>query len=117
MLDAIKDLLKRAWNFLKKIFVKVVSFVKNIFSFFKAKYYSILKKHPNAKAVSIKIKNDLENGNYNTVNLNDEIIVNTFYDEDTGSIIENETEIISYESLDEQTKAQFGNKDMLVIEN
>lgn len=124
MLDAIRKLLKRAWNSLKKVFEKIVSFFQNIVNFFKSKYDAIIKKKPNAVAVSIIIKENMEKGNYNTVNMNDfdtnlskDKIVNTFYDKDTGEILEEETEVISYESLDEQTKSQFSDKDMIVLEN
>jgi|SRR5690554_341308 len=124
MLDKIRELLKRAWDSLKKIFTKVVSFLQNIVNFFKSKYDAIIRKKPNAKAISIKIKEVLETGDYNTVNMSDfdtnlskDKIVNTFYDMDTGEILEEETEVISYESLDEQTKAQFSDKDMIVLEN
>lgn len=124
MLDAIRKLLKRAWNFLKKIFVKVVNFLQNIVNFFKSKYDAIIKKKPNAVAVSIIIKENMEKGDYNNVkmsdfdtNLSKDKIINTFYDEDTGEILEEETQVISYESLDEQTKAQFSDKDMIVLEN
>lgn len=117
MFEKILELLKRAWNFLKKVFVKVVSFVGNIFGFFKSKYDAIIKKKPNAVGISMIIKEKLENDDYNTVNLNDYKIVNTFYDKDTNEILEEETEVIFYESLDEQTKREFGNKEMIVIKN
>lgn len=124
MLDAIRKLLKRAWNSLKKVFTKIVSFLQNIVNFFKSKYDAVINKKPNAVAVSIIIKENMEKGNYNTVNMNDfdtnlskDKIVNTFYDKDTGEILEEETEVIFYESLDEQTKSQFSDKDMIVLEN
>ncbi|MCD8410675.1 hypothetical protein [Tenacibaculum finnmarkense] len=114
MLDVIIDVLKAIWDSLKKIFTKVVNFFKNIVNWFKAK----LNKHknnPNVTAISIKIESKLESGNYNTFNISDSTIVNTFYDKSTGSIIEEDTEIIQYENLDEQTKQQFGNKEMLIL--
>ncbi|WP_233900865.1 hypothetical protein [Tenacibaculum piscium] len=114
MLDAIIGVLKEIWDSLKKIFTKVVNFFKNIVSWFKAK----LNKHknnPNVTAISLKIKDDLKSGNYNTFNISDSTIVNTFYDKSTGSIIEEDTEIIQYENLDQDTKQQFSNKDMLIL--
>ena len=117
MFEEIIKLLERAWDFIKKVFVKVIDFFDNILNFFESKYNEIILKHPKAKAVSIKIKDDLASGNYNSVSLSKGKIINTFYDEATGEIIEEATEVISYESLDGQTKEQFGDKDMLVIEN
>lgn len=118
MIEKISQFLKRVWKSLKKIFVKIVSFVNNVISFFKAKYNSIIKKHPNAQAISLKIKANIESGEYNTVKISDYQVVNTFYDQDTGEIItENEsTEVISYESLDYETKQRFGDRDMIIIE-
>lgn len=117
MIEAIRRLLKRAWNFLKKVFTTIVDFIKNIYGFFKAKWYSVIKKHPKAVGISLKIKDHIKNGDFNTINLSEDMIVNTFYDQDTGNIIEEETEVISYESLDETTKQKFGDKEMLTIEN
>ena len=117
MFEKILELLKRAWNSLKGVFVKVVSFVGNIIGFFKSKYAAIIKKKPNAIGISLIIKKKLESGDYKTVNLNDYKIVNTFYDKDTNEILEEETEVILYKSLDEQTKKEFEDTNLIMIEN
>lgn len=116
MLDAIRKFLKRAWDFLKKIFVKIVSFSENIVNFFRSKYDAIIKKHPKVDAIALKIEAIKESGEYNTVKMSDYQIVNTFYDKETEEIIEDATEIISYESLDEETKERFADKEMIIIE-
>lgn len=115
MINEIKKLLKKVWNFIKKVFVAVLEFSKHIIDFFRSKLQRILRKKPNAVAVAVKIKEDLASGNYNTVNMND-YVVNTFYDKETGEILEDESEIVSYARLDETTKNSFGNKDMIVLE-
>ena len=46
---------------------------------------------------------------------NKDYIANTFYDESTGEIIEEETEIIEAVKLDEDTKSRFGNREMIVL--
>ncbi|UVD79270.1 hypothetical protein NWE55_14220 [Myroides albus] len=116
MVESIKKVLKQVWQFIKKVFVKVVNFIKNVFTFFNERLARVLRKKPNAVAVSIKIKEKLESNDFNPISMSD-YIVNTFYDVETDQIIEEETEIISFESLDEQTKNAFGNRDMIIIKN
>lgn len=116
MLEKIRELLIRVWKFLKKIYEKVVSFIQNIVVFFKSKYDRIIRKYPNATAVSLKIKAILESGDHSTIKLNDYQIINAFYDKDSGEILLDESQVISYESLDEQTKESFADKELIVIE-
>lgn len=115
MLKALKALMKKAWNWLKKVFVKILDFLKNLLAFFKSKYNSVLKKRPNAVGVSYKIKEKFESGDFNEISLDSGCIINTFYDQETGVIIEEDTEIVIYDDLDSQTASQFRNQDMLVI--
>ena len=79
----------------------------------------VVEKHPNATPIALKIKEELETGNYNTIDLglkqDKGYIVKTFYDENTGEILSEYTEIVEFSKLDNDTKAQFGNKDMLVL--
>lgn len=118
MKEIIIKLLKRAWRFLKKIFVAIVSFVKNIISFFQEKFRQLFRNKYSVKGISLKIKEKLDSGNYNTIDLrSEEFIVNTFYDENTGEIIDNQTEVINFRDLDQQTKSAFADKEMIVLEN
>ena len=61
----------------------------------------------------------MDQGQYNEISIglddNKDYIANTFYDESTGEIIEEETEIIEAGKLDEETKSRFGNKEMIVL--
>ena len=41
--------------------------------------------------------------------------MNTFYDEATGKILEDDTEVIESNQLDEETIRAFRDKDMLVL--
>ena len=43
-------------------------------------------------------------------------VVNTVYDNTTGEILVDHTEVVEYEDLDAETKNRFGNKDMLILE-
>jgi len=119
MLDTLISFFKRAWDFIKKIAVAIFNFFANIVNWFKARYNRIKQKHPNIKAVSIKLKSLMDQGQYNEISIglddNKDYIANTFYDESTGEIIEEETEIIKTENLDEATKSRFGNKEMIVL--
>lgn len=118
MFNNILFFLKQVWAKLKKIFVDIVNFIKNIGDWFRAKFLKVKKKHTNAKSISMMIEKDLESGNYNTIDLGLEkgyAVVNTFYDEDTKEIIVEETEIIQSDRLDAETIKAFGDKNMLVL--
>ena len=115
MLDVFIGFFKRAWNSIKKIFVAIFNFFAHIVNWFKARYNRIRQQHPNIKAVSIKLKSLMDQGDYNEISIGLDDVANTFYDESTGEIIEEETEIIKTENLDEATKSRFGNKEMIVL--
>ena len=92
----------------KKIILKIVDFAKNIISFFKdPQRLKKLKEDKNRIAISI--KENLDNGQFN--------IVNCLYDKTTEEIVDMETDAqgIEAESLDEETKQHFGDKDMIVL--
>ena len=117
MWNSILKMLSSIWKFLKKVYTAVVNFIKHLVSWFKNKYRQVIKKHPNVKPIALKIEKELASGNYNEVDLGmtTDVIVNTFYDESTGEILEDFTEVIEYENLDRETQERFGEKDMLVI--
>ena len=119
MLDILINFFKKAWDFIKKIAVAIFNFLANLVNWFKARYNRVKQKHPNIKAVSVKLKSLMDQGQYNEISIglddNKDYIANTFYDESTGEIIEEETEIIEAGKLDEETKSQFGNREMIVL--
>ena len=112
MLDILINFFKKAWDFIKKIAVAIFNFLANLVNWFKARYNRVKQKHPNIKAVSVKLKSLMDQGQYNEISIglddNKDYIANTFYDESTGEIIEEETEIIEAGKLDEETKSRFG---------
>ncbi|MRJ08100.1 hypothetical protein EDL99_04250 [Ornithobacterium rhinotracheale] len=118
--NSIRDLILAVWEKLKKIFIKVLNFFKHIGEWFKsnlAKY----KGQKSIKAISYRIENNLKTGNYETWNLSElenyeGAIVNTFYDEEKGEIIEENTEVIAYKDLDQAFIDRFKDKSMLIIE-
>lgn len=118
MFKWIFDALKRVWDWIKKTFVRFFNFLRNLSSFFKGNYHEVKRKHPRTKPIALKIENDIKAGNYNMVDLglnSDTAIVNTYYDEATGEILENYTEVVETEQLDQQTIDAFGDQDMLVL--
>ncbi|MFK8376980.1 hypothetical protein [Capnocytophaga canimorsus] len=118
-MDKFLGWLKKVWNFIKKVAVTIFNFFKNLVVWFKSKYQEVIQKRPNAKAVAYKIKDVYESGNYNTVDLGlskeKGYVVKTFFDETTGEITEDFAEVVEYSSLDEETKAHFTDKNMLVL--
>lgn len=109
LIEIIKKALKAVWEFIKKIFLRILNFLKNIAGFFKdASRLKKLKENSNAIAVAIKEK--LESGNYN--------VVNCLFDKQEGELIDYEEDCIinQAEKLDNDTIIQFGDKDMLILE-
>jgi len=104
MFDLIMDLLKEAWDWIKKVWVKIVNFFKNIVGWFQnPQRLKKLKEDKNLTAVSIKQK--LDNGDYQTIKC--------LFDEASNEI--KDAEVITSESLDNETLQNFGNKDMIVL--
>ena len=102
------ELLRKIWDGIKKIILKIVDFAKNIVSFFKDPQ-RLKKLQEDKNRIAISIKENLENGQYN--------LVNCVYDKTTEEIVDMETDAlgIEAESLDEETKQHFGDKDMIVL--
>ena len=102
------ELLRKIWDGIKKIILKIVDFAKNIVSFFKDPQ-RLKKLQEDKNRIAISIKENLENGQYN--------LVNCLYDKTTEEIVDMETDAlgIEAESLDEETKQHFGDKDMIVL--
>ena len=102
------ELLRKAWEFIKKIILKIVDFAKNIVSFFKDPQ-RLKKLQEDKNRIAISIKENLENGQFK--------VVNCLYDKTTEEIVDMETDAlgIEAESLDEETKQHFGDKDMIVL--
>lgn len=102
------DLLRKIWGFIKKIFLKVVNFIKNIVNFF-MNTQRLKKLREDKNTIAISIKEKLDNGQFN--------IVNCLYDKTTEEIVDIETDAqgIEAEKLDKETKKHFGDKDMIVL--
>lgn len=129
-ISELKEFFLGIWNTLKKIWVVIVNFIKNILNWFKGKYSLVLSKlkrkspTPNkpisnerVKMISLKIQENLQDkSKYNKIDMGIKpSVVNTFFDTETGEILEEDTEVIEYEKLDAQTKNAFGNKEMIEL--
>lgn len=108
MLETIKELLAAVWQFIKKIVLKLLNFIANIYSFFKDS--SRLRKLQEDKdRIAVSIKENLENGNYQ--------VVNCLFDQATDQLVTPETdaEVITAEELDSETEEKFAGKDMIIL--
>lgn len=108
MLEEIKKLLRKVWNWIKKIFPKVINFLSNIVGFFRSpERLEKLKEDKNNLAISIKEK--LDNGNYN--------VINCIFNTKTHELVDYEKTTISMEAqeLDSETIKAFGDKEMIVL--
>lgn len=102
------ELLRSIWNYIKRIFLKVVNFTRNILSFFKdPNRLKKLKEDRNLIAVSI--KDNYDKGNYN--------IVNCLFDRSNNTIVDTENDALGIETeyLDRATANNFGDKDMIIL--
>lgn len=102
------ELLRKIWDVIKKFFVKVVNFAKHIKNFFK-NTLRLNKLNKDKNTIAVAIKENLENGEYN--------IVTCLYDKEKEDITDLQTDAIGIEAeeLDEETKQNFGNKDMIIL--
>lgn len=108
MFQAIKALLARCWAWIKKIFLKILNFFKNIVSFFRTpNRLETIQKNQNTIAVAIKEK--LDNGDYQ--------VCNCLFNKDTTTLVnpEEDAQVITSGNIDEETRQSFGNKDMVVL--
>lgn len=123
-LEFIKNAASRIWGWIKKVVVKIVSFVKNIVNRFK-ELIAKGKLDPNKNEIPVALKEEqisqviktqLEKGDYATADVGlTGGIYTVVYDQETESIKEDTLEIIGYENLDSDTINAFKNEDMLVL--
>ena len=107
-LSVIKSLLKAVWDKIKKQAVYVLRFLTNIVAFFKDPN-RLGKLKENKDRIAVAIKEKLDNGDYE--------VVNCLFDKEQAELVdpEEDAEVISASELDEETLAQFKEKDMLVL--
>lgn len=109
LITLIRDALQSVWAYVKKIFIRILNFLRNIVNWFRQPERLEKVRH-NENVVAVAIKNNLDNGNYN--------IINCLFDKSEGEIIDYEEDVLSIEaeSLDDETRQQFGYKEMLILQ-
>lgn len=109
LIDDAIELLHRLWNGIKKIFVKILSFAKNIVAFFKNPRRAKQLKEDSDK-IAVAIKENLDNGDYK--------IVNCLFNKATNEVvdIQEDAQGISAENIDNETEEAFGNKAMVILQ-
>lgn len=107
-MDFFVELLEKIWNTIKKIFLKIVNFAKNIVNYFKNPA-RLKKLQEDSSNIAVSIKENLDNGDYK--------IVNCLFNKDTNQVIDiSDAEGISAEDIDAATKDAFGDKSMVVLQ-
>ena len=109
MFEEIKSLLAEVWEWIKKIVVAIISFARNIISFFRDRN-RLRKLQEDQNRIAVSIKEKLENGDYQ--------VVNCLYDKEESELVtpEEDAEVITSEKLDADTKRNFSGKDMIVLQ-
>ena len=100
--------LRKIWDLIKHIYRKIINFVKDLVNFFKDPQ-RMQELRENSNYVAIAIKDRLASGEYN--------VVNCLFDKDSNNVVDldMDAEGIEAEELDAQTRANFGNKDMILF--
>lgn len=109
VVDGIFEAIDALGDAIMRLFRAVVRFFQEIVKFFKNKgRLAKLQCDKNLLAVSVKQK--LKNGNYK--------VVNCLFNEKTGELSnpEEDAQVIESEDLDTETKAQFGDEDMIILQ-
>lgn len=102
------ELLRSIWDFIKRIFVRVINFTRNIVSFFKDPN-RLRKLKEDSNKIAVSVKQNLDNGNYK--------VVNCLFDKSSNTVVdlENQAMGIEAEDIDVFTEEQFGGKDMIIL--
>ena len=108
LMDAIVEIVRAIWNCIKRIFQRVLQFFNNIVSFFKNPH-RLRKLQSDPNLVAVAVKENLDNGNYHTVNC--------LYNEKTNEVVDMQEDALGIQSeqLDAETCRNFGNKPMVVL--
>ena len=110
------DWLNSMWERLKAIakwvWTHLVRFRDNIVNFFQGTNYKYNK--PHIQAISVRV-NDLlkDDANFNRVNIG---LMNAYFDKSTGTLLEDDIEIVQGNEMDADTKKAFGEKQIIILE-
>lgn len=108
MFELIWEALKKIWEYIEKIVVKVLNFFNHIVDWFRDPE-RLRKLQSNKDIIAVSIREKLESGDYN--------VVNCLFNKKTNQIEEiNDAVCITAEELDAETQKHFGDKDMIVLQ-
>lgn len=109
LIGIIKEIIRSVWNWIKKIFVKIFNFFRNVVCWFRDPN-RLRKLQEDENIIAVAIKERLENGNYN--------VINCLFDKERCELVDYEEDalIIESEQLDKETLKAFGEKDMIVLQ-
>lgn len=110
LVDFIFERIEGLGRFIKSIFLRIVSFVKNIASFFKDPR-RLRELEENKDLIAVTIKKNYEDGNYT--------VVSCLFDKEKDEVVaEREGEdiqVVEGEELDDKLSDAFGDKNMIVV--
>ncbi len=94
------------WGYINKIFVEVLSFSENIIGYFNQ---LLSGRKLDKDVLALSIKENLDNGNYRTVNC--------LYNQKKGEVIDLTKSSIGIDShkIDQQTREAFGERNMIIL--
>lgn len=104
LMNEIEKILRGIWDYIKKTFVRVVSFFRNIASWFR-RSDRLRKLQEEKHNLGIVMRRHLDEGQF---------VVVSIFDKETNEI--KEAEAIEYEELSDELESKFGDKDMLVVD-
>lgn len=109
--DFIFECIEELGRFIKRIFLRIVNFVKNIVSFFKDPRRQ-RKLQEDKNTIAVTVKKHLENGDYRVVSCLFDKKKNEVVTERDGEDIQD----VEGEELDDKLSGAFGDKNMVILE-
>jgi predicted membrane protein len=106
MVQLIFMLLKFAFDWVTYLIIAIVRWMVEIYKWYKdQKRLELLEEDKNRLAITVKEK--LDTGDYR--------VVNCLFDQKKEEFVDNQVQVYDTKKLDDELKAQFGNKDMLIL--
>ena len=100
------EAIKKVWNFLKRVTVKILNFFNNIVNWFKnPETLAEIRKDLNNLPVAV--KQNLANGKVT--------VITGIFNKATGELSVKHTIVYDAEKLDEETAKRFGDKDLIIL--
>ncbi len=106
MFDTIIAFLKTVWDYIRKLVVRVLDFVRHICHFFSSPRSKMRLREKDVLATVI--RQNLDDGNVS--------VINCLFDKGRNVVLDvQDIQVITAEELDERTSTMFGDKNLLVL--